>query len=162
MDSHEDWDHLPKRQRRKLKKEQQRRGRKRLVWLVVIAGLGMVGYYWRINREVLPPTSMAGHVEKSPESHILDKPMSVEIQKHMLEHADGEGRPGVVINYNCVDFDCRSDEVIDRLKAIVLDYPEYVYLAPYPGMTAKIAVSKIGQIITLDTVDEEAIRRFVE
>ena len=36
--------------------------------------------------------------------------MPIAIQKHMLEHADGKegGRGGVIINYNCEDFNCED------------------------------------------------------
>jgi hypothetical protein len=54
-------------------------------------------------------------------------------QKHMLEHADGSGRPGVIINYNCAKFRCQD------------------------GMT----VTKLGKILTLDEPELEKIRVFI-
>ncbi len=87
--------------------------------------------------------------------------MPLSMQKHMLEHADGQGPPGVIINYNCEDFECEPD-LIDKLKAIAQDYPEFVYLAPFPNMSAKIAITRRGAIEVLDEFDEERIRRFIE
>ena len=109
----------------------------------------------------LPPTSMVDHVEQSPPGHILTTPMPLAIQKHMLEHADGGGRPGIIINYNCVKFRC-PDGLIERLAGFVRAYPDFVYLAPYPEMDVKIAVSKLGAILTFDEVDQARIRAFIE
>ena len=39
------------------------------------------------------------------------------------------------------------------LVDIVGDYPSYVYLAPYPGMDAKIALAAPGRLETLDNLD---------
>jgi len=51
----------------------------------------------------LPPTSMEGHTERVLDSHIQKNPFPIEVQKHMLEHADGEegAPPGIIINYDC-------------------------------------------------------------
>jgi len=79
----------------------------------------------------------------------------------MLEHADGSGPPGVIISYNCDDYDCQPD-FVDRLRAIAEDYPDFVYLAPFPGMTAKLAVTRRGKQVILDEFDEQRIRNFIE
>ena len=67
--------------------------------VIVALGAGWLGYSITTAKR-LPSTSMADHIEQSPPGHILTTPMPIAIQKHMLEHADGGGRPGVVINYN--------------------------------------------------------------
>lgn len=121
----------------------------------------VIGYVWWTKRSVLPPTDIVGHVEEISQSHILDKPMPIAVQKHMLEHADGNGPPGVVINYNCVDFDCEA-EMIGKLIKIANQYPEFVYVAPFSGMTKKLAVTRYGKIETFDALDEKAIIRFIE
>ncbi len=108
-----------------------------------------------------PPTDIVGHTETSPPSHILDRPMPLSTFKHMLEHSDGNGPPGVIINYNCEDYECEPD-LIDRLRAIAEDYPDFVYLAPFPDMTTKIAVTRRGRQIVLDEFDEQRIRDFIE
>lgn len=171
MQEHLDWEILPKRKRKKRKRELareegRRRERRMLLrrWasgIVAIVILGFGGYLWWRGREVLPPTDIAGHIERSPPSHILDEPMPLSIQKHMLEHADGSGPPGVVINYNCEDFACESD-LREDLKQVAEEYPDFVYLAPYPAMAKKIAITRVGKIQTFDTFDKDALIRFIE
>src|SRR3546814_15184381 len=48
---------------------------------------------WIWSRPSLPPTTMAGHTEELPGGYVLSTPMPEAIQRHMLEHADGKGRP---------------------------------------------------------------------
>jgi len=79
----------------------------------------------------------------------------------MLEHADGKGRPGVIINYNCVKFRCQ-EEMVTRLAEVARAYPEFVYLAPYPEMDVKIAVTRLEKILILEEIDERRIRAFIE
>ena len=165
---------LSRKERRRLK-EQQKEGeyrwqrrrrsiRKSVRWgvvgLLVAVGAGWLGYSIATAKR-LPPTSMVDHMEQSPPGHILTSPMPIAIQKHMLEHADGGGPPGVIINYNCVKFRCPAG-MIDRLAGFVRAYPEFVYLAPYPDMDVKIAVTRLGKILILDDVDDTRIRAFIE
>ncbi|MCZ6615404.1 MAG: hypothetical protein O6920_06465 [Chloroflexi bacterium] len=44
---------------------------------------------------------------------------------------------------------------------IVESYPPQVYLAPYPGMDAKIALAAPGRLEVLDNFDEQRIREFI-
>ncbi|MFZ1059371.1 MAG: DUF3105 domain-containing protein [Candidatus Rokuibacteriota bacterium] len=164
---------LSRKERRELReqqKEAERRRRQRgrffkkgAVWgvagLLVAAGAGWLGYSIATAKR-LPPTGIADHVEQNPPTHILTTPMPLAIQKHMLEHADGGGRPGVVINYNCVKFRC-PEGMADRLAGMVRAFPDFVYLAPYPEMDVRIAVTKLGKILTLDEPDLEKIRAFI-
>jgi hypothetical protein len=78
-----------------------------------------------------------------------------------VEHAVGRGRPGVIINYNCVKFRC-PDRLVDCLTKIARGYSEFVYLAPYPEMDVRIAVTRLGKILTLEELDEARIRAFIE
>lgn len=165
---------LSRKERRQLKAEQketerrrQRRKRllkKALTWggvgLIALTGLGFLGYSLATAKR-LPPSDIAGHTEDVPPTHIRTTPMPLTIQKHMLEHADGRGRPGVIINYNCKKFRC-PDGMIDRLADVARAYPEFVYLAPYPDMDVRIAVTKLGKFLILDDVDEVRIRAFIE
>jgi len=132
---------------------------KYLLYVLIIAGI-VFGFraLTRLGQN-LPPTSQLGHVEISPRSHIMEAPMGEKIQKHMLEHADGEGRPGVIIQYNCKDFECSSD-LVAQLTVLVERYPDNVYLAPnrYDG---KIILTKEGQREILDEFDEQAIQAFI-
>jgi len=84
------------------------------------------------NTGGLPPTSMEGHTERVLGSHIQKKPFPLEVQKHMLEHADGEdgGPPGIIINYDCKNYDC-SPDLIEKLEAFAIKYPANVYVAPF-------------------------------
>src|SRR3989338_5226819 len=69
--------------------------------IILIVGLILIGIIWGIsNIEKLPPTDIKGHVESNPPAHVLREPISIAIQKHMLEHVDGveKGRGGVI---NC-------------------------------------------------------------
>ena len=133
-------------------------------WSIVLIILALLiggGYYWSTNREILPPTDMSGHIEQNPSSHVMDEPMSLSVQKHMLEHSDGKGQPGVVINYNCEDFGCESD-LKEKLTEIANKYPEFVYVAPFPNMSKKIAITRMGKIQTFDYLDENALVQFIE
>lgn len=165
---------LSKAERKKRRKEQRARERRRAARMrtlkraggiaglvLVVIGLGFWGYRAVQGVKVYPPTDVSGHSEGVPPSHILTEPMSLGIHKHMLEHADGKGPPGVIINYNCEDFDCEPD-LIERLTAIVQEYPDRVYLAPFPGMDAKIALTRFGEQEILDSFDEQRIRAFIE
>ena len=40
-------------------------------------------------------------------------------------------------------------------------FPPQVYLAPYPTMDAKIALAAPGKLLTLDDLDEDKIRKFI-
>ncbi len=109
----------------------------------------------------LPPTTMEGHREINPPFHISKKPFSIVVQKHMLEHADGieGGRPGVIINYNCEDYECETD-LIEKLEKFALE-STYIYVAPFEGMEAKIAMTSLGKIELLDQYDESKIKSFI-
>src|SRR3989338_10842065 len=128
---------------------------------VLIAGLIVWGVFVLFNQPTLPPTNMTGHIEVSPESHILKEPMRIEVQKHMLEHADGSGPPGIIINYNCEDYNCEED-LIENLEAFAEKYPANVYVAPFKNMDAKIALTRIGKIEVLEKYDEPKIKNFIE
>ena len=109
---------------------------------------------------VLPPTSFAGpHVEIWPDVRISSTPIPISQQKHIVEHVPG-GRPGVLLQYNCEEFECEPD-LVERLAEIALQYPN-VYMAPYPGMSAKIAVSALSAQLVLEELDEAKIVEFIE
>ena|SRR3989338_1154634 len=128
--------------------------------ILIIAAVIIGGIYFLVpNTKTLPPTDIQGHIEMSPPSHILKEPMSISVQKHMLEHADGRGPPGVVINYNCKDYTC-EDGLIEKLEAFAKRY-NHVYVAPFPKMDAKIALTKYGKIEILDNYDEKRIESFI-
>lgn len=134
---------------------------KKLVIFIIVVVIVVGGVYFLVSTtKTLPPTDIQGHVEASPSSHILKEPMPITIQKHMLEHADGYGPPGVVINYNCEDYIC-EEGLIKKLEAFAIQY-NFVYVAPFPNMNAKIALTKHGRIETLDSYNEERIENFIK
>ncbi len=125
----------------------------------VLVILGGIIWYMKMQPN-LPPTDMLGHIEQNPKSHVLSDAMPEPIQKHMLEHADGEGKPGVIIQYNCTKpYICESG-LINKLKTIVKKHPENVYLAPntYEGI---IILTKLNKREILDTFDGEKITNFI-
>jgi len=134
-------------------------------WFIVIAVV--IGLVWLIsflvsNITTLPPSTMEGHVEASPPSHILKEPMNLVVHKHMLEHADGKegGRGGIIINYNCDDFTCENG-LIEKLEAFAVRYPEHVYVAPFYNMDARLVLTKLNQQKILDEYNENVIDNFV-
>ena len=129
---------------------------------IAISALVIFGIYFTFsNAEILPPTDMQGHVEANPPSHILKEPMSIPVQKHMLEHVDGQQgvRGGVIINYNCKDYNC-EEGLIENLEQFGYEF-NYVYVAPFKNMDAKIALTKFNRIEILEDYDEEKIRNFI-
>ncbi len=127
--------------------------------LIAIAG-GIGWLVWNIaNTPNLPPTTPEGHTEESPAAHIMSIPIPDTIQRHMLEHADGKGKPGIIIQYNCTKYSCASD-LIAKLTELVKQYPDNVYLAPnnYDG---EIILTKMGSIKTLSGFDGQAIEAFI-
>ena len=162
---------LSKSERRRLGKNQKMQARAktkriRLIRILLAAAVVTVavvsGLYVLVsNQSVFPPTDQAGHVERSPSAHVIDEPMGISVQKHMLEHADGSGPPGVIINYNCKDFECEPG-LIANLARIAERYEQFVYVAPYPGMSKKLAITRSQLIQTFDVFSERDLVSFIE
>ena len=109
----------------------------------------------------LPPTSFTvAHSESFPPQQINDRPIPRRIQEHVMERNAGHERGSMLVQYNCVDYQCEPD-FEERLREIVLDYPPHVYLAPYPTMDAKIALAAPRRLLTLESLDEAQIREFI-
>ncbi len=128
--------------------------------LFVILAIG--GFAWYVlSQPDLPPMDMQGHIEQNPESHIMDSAIPDAVQRHMLEHADGDSAngPGVIIQYNCKKYTCEKD-LVSKLTSIVKKYPKNVYLAPndYDG---KIILTREGQREILNEFNEEKIISFI-
>ena len=132
-----------------------------IIFFVVITGIGLYLWY-QINSPKLPPIDMTGHIEQNPKSHILESPMPEAIQKHMLEHADGDSKKGkgIIIQYNCSEAFVCEKGLVDKLKRIVKKYPKNVYLAPgnYSGV---IILTKLGKREILNTYNELKIVDFI-
>lgn len=152
-------------------KEEERKTahRKRLVkktvniaLIILVAGGAIWGLGWFIStRPSLPPTTAQGHSEDMPQAHISDQPISDSMQRHMLEHADGKSKPGIIIQYNCKKYSCEAD-LIQKLTDLVKQYPDNVYLAPN-NYDAKIVLTKLGRSSKmLESFDEKTIKEFIE
>ena len=63
-------------------------------WIIVIVGAFWALISFLMNASNLPPTSQQNHIEESPASHILTTPIPEKIQRHMIEHSDGDERKG--------------------------------------------------------------------
>ncbi len=148
-----------KKLRFQLNERQKRKIRNWSIFIVITVLFAGSVYFLTSSTKTLPPTDIQGHIEANPSSHILKEPMPIEIQKHMLEHADGYGPPGVVINYNCEDYNC-EDGLIENLEAFAEKYT-FVYIAPFPNMNAKIVLTRHGKIEILDSYDKERIENFI-
>ena len=108
---------------------------------------------------ILPPTDVVGHIEGAPPSHKLREPMDIAIQRHVMEHTDGRGPPGVIINYNCKDYQCEPG-LIENLESFADIYPN-VYVAPFKNMDAKIVLSRYASQVILDGFDGDRIDSFI-
>ena len=127
--------------------------------IIILVLVALILYFAFVPKPILPPTTVIGHSEQVPNSRILKAPMPDPMHRHMLEHSEGRGVPGVVINYNCNDFEC-EEGLVEKLESIAMGH-NHVYVAPYPKMSAKIALTKRGSILTLDEFDEEKIMNFI-
>jgi Protein of unknown function (DUF3105) len=98
-----------------------------------------------------PPTS-GPHLPYLAPWGVHTEPIPKELQVHNLE--DG----GVAVQYHCAP---PCPELVDKLKAIVQQYPTQVLLAPYPGMKHRIALTAWTRLDAFDDFDEGRIQRFI-
>ena len=111
--------------------------------------------------KTLPPTGFsAAHLESLPLQQINTQPIPRLEQEHVMERAAGHEKGSLLVQYNCVEYQCEPG-LVERLTEIVLEFPRYVYLAPYPTMDAKIALAAPGRLETLDFLDELRVRQFI-
>ena len=99
-----------------------------------------------------PPTS-GPHLAYLAPWGIHTSPVIKELQVHNLE--DG----GVMVQYNCPS---GCPDLVEKLAAIVREYPEHVILAPYPGMKTRIALTAWTRIDTFDEFDASRVSRFIK
>ena len=125
---------------------------------LIIGGIVLYG----ITRKELPPTGLGpAHSETFPPRQINTSPIPRPEQEHLMERGGGHHQKGsMLVQYNCVDYQCKPD-LVERLTEIVRSYPPQVYLAPYPGMDAKIALAAPGRLLTLETLGEDRVSRFI-
>ena len=109
----------------------------------------------------LPPTGYTpAHRETLARQQINRQPIARLVQEHVMERDAGHEKGSMLVQYNRRSYQC-EDELVNRLTEIVLTYPPQVYLAPYPTMDAKIALAAPGRLLTLDALEEEKIREFI-
>lgn len=101
-----------------------------------------------------PPTS-GPHLPMIATWGIHQEPVTKELQVHNLE--DG----GVAIQYNCPATTPECSALVDKLAAVARKY-DHVIMAPYPGMSNKIALTAWTRIDKFDEFDENRIARFIE
>jgi hypothetical protein len=101
-----------------------------------------------------PPTS-GPHLPAIARWGVHDSPVPKELQVHNLE--DG----GVVVQYNCPQTNTECKALIAKLAEIVGKY-EHTILAPYLGLSHKVALTAWTRIDKLDEFDEKRIVRFIE
>jgi hypothetical protein len=51
--------------------------------------------------------------------------------------------------------------LVAQLEEVVGQYPDQVFMAPYPDMEHRIALTAWTRIDTLDEFDEQRIQRFI-
>jgi hypothetical protein len=99
-----------------------------------------------------PPTS-GPHAPVRPRWGVYGSPIPKVLQVHGLE--DG----GVLVQYNCPH---GCPDLVAQLQRVVARYPEYVILAPYPGMRPRIALTAWRRLDASEEFDEARIVRFIE
>jgi hypothetical protein len=128
---------------------------------LLLVGGGAFVVIQAATAKIYPPTSMTDHIESYPPCRICAVPIAEAIQRHILEHREPGGpadRPGILVQYSCTP----CPEVVAQLTRIVERYPRGVYLAPYPSMTPRVALTTLGRVEALDEVDEVRIIAFIE
>ncbi|MEK7166343.1 MAG: DUF3105 domain-containing protein [Patescibacteria group bacterium] len=116
----------------------------------------------------IPPTS-GTHVGGKAQWGISDAPIPDELQLHNLE--DG----GVGIQYNCtpgvdqqnsatpsaeVESECK--QLVDNLATIAKKYPDKVFMAPYPKLDTKIALTAWTRIDKFSDFDSDRMQIFIK
>lgn len=127
------------------------------VVVLLIGGLVVAS----VRGKTLPPTSFGpGHSEQLPSQQINFSPIPRPIQEHVMERTPGHPPGRMLVQYNCAKYEC-APELVQTLESIVAEFPPTVYLAPYPGMDAKIALAAPGRLEILNELDADRIRDFI-
>ena len=125
--------------------------------VAIIGAFVLIG----LLRKELPPTNFGpGHSESLPPQQINTSLIPRPIQEHVMERNRTHPVGQMLVQYNCREYECEPG-MVDQLTELVRGYPSSVYLAPYPGMDAKIALAAPGRLVTLDTFDEDKINEFI-
>lgn len=139
-------------------------GKRFAIFLALISAIGLsVGLYRYVQYQqtlpFYPPTNLVGHIETYPGERISFQPIPVAQQKHILEHTPN-GEPGVIIQFNCEQFDC-PENLINNLISITEEYPN-VYLAPHSRLAKMLSLSALGKLELLEYWNEDQIYGFLQ
>ena len=155
---------------RERSREESRRARRsnlRRTLLIIAGGVAVlalvIGGFVLLagTSKVLPPTSFGpAHSESFPPQQINTQPIPLPVQEHVMERGGGHAPGSMLVQYNCRDYQCEPG-LVQNLVEIVQSYPPQVYLAPFPGMDAKIALAAPRRLETLDIFDEQRIHEFI-
>ena len=160
-----------KRQRRKERNRERTSARSRSIRIArfklfgtifIVAG-ALIGFFVfsLVTSKTLPPTSFGpGHSEFLPPQQVNLRPIPPSIQEHVMERNATHPPGQMLVQYNCEDYDCDIG-LARTLEDIVIRFPPTVYLAPYPGMDAMIALAAPGRLEILDDLDEDRILAFI-
>ena len=109
--------------------------------------------YLAIASKNLPPTKLTHPDTGSlPPRQINTRPIPRGIQINVTGRNRTHPPGQMLVLYNCQDYECEPD-LVQKLTDLVQGYPPSVYLAPYPGMDAKIALAAPGNLEILETFD---------
>ena len=100
-----------------------------------------------------PPTSGWHYGDQVAPWGISAQPIPNEVQVHNLEHG------GIGIQYDCAN---GCPDVVSKLETIARSYPSKVFLAPYPGIGHRIALTAWGKYLYMEDVNEPVIRKFID
>lgn len=177
-------DRRARKEHKEKEREKQRRlarARKPLAFLVGVLLVGAAGYWAYLqwsrgmpgefvrsmgNRHITPsavgintynsdPPTSGPHLPSIAPWGVHEKPIPKELQIHNLE--DG----GVVVQYNCPQGEESCRTLVEKLAGIVRRY-DHTVMAPYPGMSHRIALTAWTRIDKFNDFDEQRIVRFIE
>lgn len=77
---------------------------------------------------------------------VHDAPIQNEIQVHNVEHGH------IGIQYNRLE-----PALVERLKVVAATYPDWIFVAPYPAMNEKLALTSWGHLLSCDKPNEKVI-----
>src|SRR3989338_3462745 len=101
-----------------------------------------------------PPTS-GPHLPSIARWGIHETPVAKELQVHNLE--DG----GVVVQYNCPQTNPECSALVEKLAQIVRRY-DHAILAPYPGISHRVALTAWSRIDKFNEFDEARVVKFID
>lgn len=123
------------------------------------SGLGSGNRGYNASADTNPPTGYG--LQRRPSVELPDRiskePLEAKEQLAvLLQGGDGE-KPAVLLQYSCAN--CPS--LVRNLTQITRDFEPWVYLAPYPDMEDKLALSAWRNLETMDNYNQTEIKQFI-